>query len=96
MNISVSDDTTITITKSKADKVRHRKHKDDYINFGFSLTGEEDNPKPQCLVCGVILSNQSMDPNKLKRHLELNHDHVARKSADYFRRLRSSLKTPRQ
>jgi MoxR-like ATPase len=33
-----------------------------------------------------------MIPNNLKRHLELNHEHVARKSADYIRRLRSSLK----
>jgi hypothetical protein len=33
-----------------------------------------------------------MVPNKLKRHLELNHEYVARKLADYFRRLRSSIK----
>jgi hypothetical protein len=58
MNTSVSNDTTITITKSKADKVRYRKYKDNYINFGFTWTDEEDNPKPQCLVYGVTLSNQ--------------------------------------
>jgi hypothetical protein len=58
VNISVSNDTTVTITKSKADKVRYCKYKDNYINFGFTWTGEEDNPKPQCLVCGVTLSNQ--------------------------------------
>jgi hypothetical protein len=92
MNISVSNNTTVTITKSKADKVRHRKYKDDYINFGFTWTGKEDNPKPQCRVFGVALSNQLMVPNKLERHLELNHEHVARKSTDYFRRLRPSIK----
>jgi hypothetical protein len=92
MNISVSNNTTVTITKSEADKVRHRKYKDDYINFGFTWTGEKDNPKPQCRVFGVTLSNQSMVPNKLKRNLELNHKHVARKSTDYFRRLHSKLK----
>jgi hypothetical protein len=36
MNTSVSNDTTVTITKSKADKVRYRKYKDDYINFRFT------------------------------------------------------------
>jgi hypothetical protein len=56
MNISVGNDRTVTITKSKADKVRYRKYKDDYINFGFAWTGEGDNPKPQCLVCGVTIN----------------------------------------
>jgi DNA-binding protein H-NS len=46
MNISVSNDTAVTIAKSKADKVRHRKYKDHYINFEFTWTGEGDNPKP--------------------------------------------------
>jgi hypothetical protein len=82
MNISVSNNTTVMTTKSKADKMRYFKYKDDYINVGFTWTGEGDNPKPQCLVYGVTLSNQSMVPNKLKRHLELNLEHFARKSAD--------------
>jgi hypothetical protein len=69
MNISVSNDTKVTITKSKVDKVRHRKYKGDCINFGFIWTDEGDNPQPQCLVCGVTLSNQPMVPNKSKRHL---------------------------
>jgi hypothetical protein len=85
MSISVSNDTGVMITKSKADKVHYRKYKYNYINFRFTSTGEEENPKLQCLVCGVTLSNQSMVPNKLKRHLELNHEHVAQMSADYFR-----------
>jgi hypothetical protein len=35
MKISVRNDTKVTITKSEADKVRHRNYKDDYITFGF-------------------------------------------------------------
>lgn len=43
-------------------------------------------------MCGVTLSNESMVPNKLKRHLEQNHSHVSKKSSEYFMHLLSSQK----
>jgi hypothetical protein len=62
MNISVSNDTTVMITKSKVDKEHYCKYKNKNMNFGFTWTGEEDSPKPQYRVCGVTLSNRSMVP----------------------------------
>lgn len=72
--------------------MKRRKYNDDYLNFGFTVTGDENNQIPQCIVCGVTLSNESMVPNKLKRHLEQNHSHVSKKSSQYFMHLLSSQK----
>jgi len=72
--------------------VKRRKYKDNYLNFGFTFIGDDNNQIPQCIVCGVTLSNESMVPNKLKRHLEQNHSHISKKSSDYFTRLLSTQK----
>lgn len=50
--------------------VKCRKYKNDYSNFRFKCTSDERNQKPQCIICGITLSNESMIPNKLLRHLE--------------------------
>ena len=71
---------------------KRRKYNDDYLNFEFTFIGDESNQVPQCIVCGLTLSNESMVLNKLKRHLEQNHSHVSKKSSDYFMRLMSSQK----
>lgn len=65
--------------------VKRRKYNDKYLNFGFTFIGDDKNQIPQCIVCSVILSNESMVPDKLKRHLEQNH--VSKESSDYFTRL---------
>jgi hypothetical protein len=57
-----------------------------YLQYGFFWCGDEGNSKPVCLLCGSILSNQSMVPNKLKRHLQANHSHAASKPRAYFER----------
>lgn len=69
---------------------KYRKYSDDYLSFGFTCTEDENCPQPKCIICGVILANQSMAPNKLKRHLEQNHYHVAQKPVEYFRSILSN------
>jgi hypothetical protein len=70
--------------KSAAVKNKIRKCSVEYLQFGFFWCGDEGNPKPVCLLCGSVLSNQSVLPNKLKRHLQANHSHSDSKPRAYF------------
>lgn len=67
-----------------------RKYHDSYLNFGFTHSGSEDCPIPECVVCGEKLSNESMVPSKLKRHFNTKHSHLSGKNKTYFSRLLSS------
>ncbi|GFS59826.1 zinc finger BED domain-containing protein 5 [Nephila pilipes] len=67
-------------------KVVKRKYDEDYIKYGFSWCGDETAPRPQCIICGDQLSNESMVPSKLKRHLYSGHPSCANKDKQYFKR----------
>ncbi|GFU26049.1 SCAN domain-containing protein 3 [Nephila pilipes] len=59
---------------------------EDYIKYGFSWCGDETAPRPQCIICGDQLSNESMVPSKLKRHLYSSHPSCTNKDKQYFKR----------
>src|SRR5215469_17362607 len=46
-----------------------RKYDSSYIRFGFVATADSPVPKPLCVICGDVLSNDAMKPSKLRRHL---------------------------
>lgn len=75
--------TSVTKTLKKTVK---RKYDEDYIKYGFSWCGDETAPKPQCIICGEQLSNESMVPSKLNRHLHSNHPSHANEDRQYFKR----------
>ncbi|KAL1448445.1 hypothetical protein WDU94_012212 [Cyamophila willieti] len=52
---------------------KSRKYNSDYLEMGFTFTGPEQQPKPQCVICYESLSNECMKPAKLRRHLETKH-----------------------
>ncbi|GFT57355.1 SCAN domain-containing protein 3 [Nephila pilipes] len=60
------------------------KRNEDYTKYGFSWCGDETAPRPQCIICGDQLSNESMVPSKLKRHLYSSHPSCANKDQQYF------------
>ena len=64
-----------------------RKYKEEYIEYGFIASGSEDAQVPFCLLCNSTLSNESLVPNKLKRHLETNHSAQKNKPREYFEKL---------
>ncbi|KAL4125866.1 hypothetical protein QTP88_010103 [Uroleucon formosanum] len=73
-------------------KTKKRKYDELYLKLGFTWIGSLDEPNPQCVVCSEILSNKSMKPSSLKRHLESKHKNVANKEVQYFERLLEDLK----
>ena len=50
-----------------------RKCNASYLHFGFTAIDDAGVWKPQCVVSGVVLSNDSMKPSNLKRHLHSKH-----------------------
>ena len=78
--------TTATTTNASVTKKSGctRLYRDDYIQFGFTFTGDTSFPIPFCIVCGDKLANSAMVPSKLKRHLETHHEELARKDRNFF------------
>ncbi|XP_043916151.1 zinc finger BED domain-containing protein 5-like [Protopterus annectens] len=71
---------------------KKRKYCDGYMKYGFSYVGNEDCPKPQCVVCGEVLSNGSMKPSLLLQHLETKHANYKNKEYSFFKRLAENNK----
>ncbi|GFS77663.1 zinc finger BED domain-containing protein 5 [Nephila pilipes] len=79
------EEPSTSVTKNLK-KVVKRKYDEDYIKYGFSRCGDETALRPQCIICGDQLSNESMVPSKLKRHLYSSHPSCANKDKQYFKR----------
>ena len=78
-----------------ANNKRKRKYVEDYINFGFTSIISAGKEKPQCVVCSEVLSEESMKPNKLRRHLESKHPKLKNKSPEFFKSKSVQLKKSR-
>ncbi|GBN38768.1 Zinc finger BED domain-containing protein 5 [Araneus ventricosus] len=79
-----------SVKKNFSAPLNKRKYSNEYFKYGFSVTGDEDYPKPLCVVCGEILSNGSMKPSLLMRHLETKHPTYKQRSISFFQRLSNS------
>lgn len=77
---------TSSVVDSKLKKQYQHKYDASYLGLGFTWCGDKDEPKPQCVLCYEVLSNASMKPNKLRRHLETKHPDVKNKSKEFFSR----------
>ena len=65
---------------------KKRKYNEAYVSFGFTYITERDGTqKPQCFLCGKVLSKGSMKPTKLKEHLTSVHPENTSDSVDLFR-----------
>ena len=81
----------LTAKRSRSTFVR--KYDPSYLKFGFIGADEAGVQKPQCVACGVVLSNDSMKPSDLKRHLHSKHKDYSSKPEEFFERKRSELKS---
>ncbi|GFS58857.1 zinc finger BED domain-containing protein 5 [Nephila pilipes] len=80
------DEKPSTSVAKNLKKVVKRKYDEDYIKYGFSWCGDDTAPRPQYIICGDELLNESMVPSKLKRHLYSSHPSCANKDKQYFKR----------
>lgn len=72
---------------------KRRKYLEDYLNIGFTtVLANNGIDKPQCVLCHVVLSAESMKPSKLKRHLETKHPEHVEKDLEFFKRHELRLK----
>ncbi|PSN30984.1 hypothetical protein C0J52_26844 [Blattella germanica] len=60
------------------------KYSDTYINCGFISIQKGEVLCPQCVICYQVLSNESMKPAKLSRHLQTKHPDCVNKSTNFF------------
>ena len=74
---------------------KKRKYSEEYLKFGFTSIVSNGTEKPQCVLCNVVLSAESLKPSKLKRHLETKHSNHVSKDLEFFRRHEASLKRQR-
>ncbi|KAI4832302.1 hypothetical protein KUCAC02_015275, partial [Chaenocephalus aceratus] len=61
-----------------------RRYKEEFLNIGFTKAVRNGEERPQCVLCGEVLSNESMKINKLDRHLQTKHPLHRDKSKDFF------------
>ncbi len=70
---------------------KKQKYSEEYINYGFTSILANGINKAQCVLCFIVLGNNSMRPSKLKHHLQTIHPYYAEKDPDFLRRHKSSL-----
>jgi len=68
------------------------KHNPEYLKYGVISIEHRGEVLPQCVVCMKTLSNASMKPSLLQRHLRTNHADKKNQDQSYFQRLAENVK----
>jgi len=83
---TVENEPDVNTKKSSGDSDlpirKKRKYNAEYIKFGFTWIGDENEPKGLCVECEHVMNNSSLNPAKLKRHLEPNHTTLQNKNVE--------------
>lgn len=74
-------------------KKKTRKYDSEYLKIGFSWKEDNDEQRPQCVICFEVLANESMRPNKLRRHIETKHPDLIDQPLSYFETKLKELNT---
>ena len=77
------------------DSGKKRKYNDNYIQYGFTTILEKGCEHPQCVVCFKVLSEHSMKPSLLKRHLSGCHPELLDRDVEFFTQKEIGLKRVR-
>jgi hypothetical protein len=85
-DIDILDATSSTVDDSRAGKKkrRARKYQTDFLTFGFTYQLVKGEERPQCVVCGEVLANNSFNARNLRRHLTTKQESLANKQSQFF------------
>ena len=61
--------------------------------LGFTWSGSEAAPLPQCVFCKEVLANDGMRTCKLRRDIETKPKNVVHKPVEFFERKRDDLQS---
>jgi len=61
-----------------------RKYHKNYLDYGFTFLERRNEQLPQCIICHKTLSNDSMKPHQLKKHLSNVHPEFVGKERQLF------------
>ena len=75
--------------------VKKRKYSEDYLQYGFTDAIANGQVVLQCAICFQILSNDSLRPSRLQRHLQTKHSSHQDKPLAFFQSKKDSLKKMR-
>src|SRR4029434_10377948 len=70
------DAITPSMNSHKRKREKTRKYSNNYLKFGFTYKETDGDELPVCVVCSSVLSNESMKPSNLQRHLDLETTHA--------------------
>ena len=70
-----------------------RQYSNQYITFGFIELKNRGESVPQCVMCMKALSNASMKPSLLQRHLQTNHPDKKDRDPNFLGNLEKCKKT---
>ena len=79
-DVSKAPKTVVTKSRNK-----YRNYDESYIKYGFVSNGCYP-PQPLCVVCSKTMSNATMKPSFLQRHLINNHSELKNKHIEFFKR----------
>ena len=72
----------------KQSQKRKRKHNEEYIKYGFTVTTDRAGEEvPMCFVCSTLLSTEAIKPSKLLRHMETHHVFLNAKPIEYMQQM---------
>lgn len=75
----------------KKGKKMFRKYCPEYLRYGFTFIGTDEEPIPQCVLCFETLANESMKPSKLQRHISTKHPECLNKPLIFFQSKKKEL-----
>ena len=61
-----------------------RKYDINYLDYGFTFVEGRNEQLLQCVICHKTLSNDSMKPHQLKKHLSIVHPQFIGKGRQFF------------